>query len=94
MLVRGAVSKVKGGSRPRLPQIETDWSWGMIQSACIATNNMNVTHYLRAIYRDEVDLKEYHTIHIVLCMFVDNDLTTIISNLCLIFRMKDHNIDP
>ena len=40
------------------------WSWSMIQSACLAANNMNVTQYLRVVYRNEDKRAHLTPIHI------------------------------
>ena len=55
MTVRRALSTIMGGRIPKLPHIETDWSWAMLQSSCLAANNMNISEYLRRVFAGNTD---------------------------------------
>ena len=54
MLIRRTLSLIHS-AKLNLPTIETDWSWGMIQSACMAANNMNITEYLKCVFHGQGD---------------------------------------
>ena len=55
MTVRRALSTIMGGRIPKFPHIETDWSWAMLQSACLAANNMNILEYLKRVFAGNPD---------------------------------------
>ena len=50
MLVRCSVAQIQSGKLPKLPQIETDSSWAMLQAACMSANNMDISQYLTSVY--------------------------------------------
>ncbi len=51
-LVRQALAQIQRGRLPRLPQIETDFSWATLQAACMGANNMDISQYLECIYHE------------------------------------------
>ena len=50
-------------STKKLPQIETDWSRAMIQAACMAANNMDVSKYLQCVYDKQLKYVTHYVLH-------------------------------